>query len=326
MSGLTLVLRPTTHLAASVLILALGGPAQAIPFVINNGSAPPNPANVIDHLIYGDVGDALLIRNVGCPPGWPAVSPDGPCPSPGGATAVEVVSGGSVYRLDTYDTSTVAVDGGSVGRLYAYDSSTFTMSGGVVEYGLYAQHSSTITMSGGVVQGDLEAHYFASITMSDGVVWDDLAASETSNIMMSGGNVGGNLFASDFSTITMSGGNVGHDLVSRYFSTVTMSGGTLGDFLMAYESSTIILKGSDFMVDGVPVPYGDLAALTGTLTGTLEFGDSLNNMFFQGGYAGSVNGTIRLVPEPSTSLLLAFGLMALAAGRRRRITSPVSLR
>ena len=104
-------------------------PAHAVPFVINNGLAPPNPANVIDDATYS--GDYVYVRNVGCPPGWPAGGPDDPCPSPDGATEVEVVSGGEVYTLRAYDSSTVTMSGGLVrGRLYANDSSAVTMSGG----------------------------------------------------------------------------------------------------------------------------------------------------------------------------------------------------
>ena len=68
------------------------------------------------------------------------------------------------------------------------------------------------------------------------------------------------------------------------------------------------------MIDGIPVPYSDISALTGTLTGTLTSGDSLNNVFHQGG--GGFDGTIRLVPEPTTALLLGFGLAGLAVRRR----------
>ena len=44
--------------------------------VINNGLAPPDPANVVDHDTYhADV----YVRNVGCPPAWPAGSADDSC-------------------------------------------------------------------------------------------------------------------------------------------------------------------------------------------------------------------------------------------------------
>jgi hypothetical protein len=45
------------------------------------------------------------------------------------------------------------------------------------------------------------------------------------------------------------------------------------------DSSSVTIVGRRFEVDGVPVSYGDLAALTGTLTGTLASGDPVDNSF-----------------------------------------------
>ncbi len=78
-----------------------------------------------------------------------------------------------------------------------------------------------------------------------------------------------------------------------------------------------------FAVDGVPVPYGDLSATEGSLTGVLDSGHALDNVFVQGGGhrpgVGSYNGTIRLVPapEPTQTLLCACALVTLALLRRR---------
>jgi hypothetical protein len=83
--------------------------------------------------------------------------------------------------------------------------------------------------------------------------------------------------------------------------------------------------GRGFAVDGNPVPYGDLSALTGTLTGTLASGDPVNNVFHQGG--GFYTGTITLAPLlPALPrwgyLALAGGLIVVgAAVMRRRGTS-----
>jgi hypothetical protein len=112
------------------------------------------------------------------------------------------------------------------------------------------------------------------------------------------------LYAYDSSTVTMSGGTV--EGIYRY------------ENLYASDSSVITISGIDFMVDGTPVPFGDLSALTGTLTGTLTSGDFIDNVFYQGGYAGTYTGIIRLVPEPSTAALLALGLVGIAAMRRQR--------
>jgi hypothetical protein len=58
------------HLTAvSALFFAIGGSAHAVPVMINSGSAPPNPQNVIDKTDNYS-GDGVYIRNVGCPPAW----------------------------------------------------------------------------------------------------------------------------------------------------------------------------------------------------------------------------------------------------------------
>lgn len=150
----------------------------------------------------------------------------------------------------------------------------------------------------------------------------DFEVNDSSSITMTGGSVGGDLEAFASSTITMTGGAVGDYLVAYDDSLVTLSGGSIGGEVWAWDSSTITIVGSGFEVNGTPVPFGNLTALTGTLTGTLLFGDSLNNVFRQGGYNdGSqvYSGTITLVPEPSTAPLVGFGLLGLlAVGRRRR--------
>jgi hypothetical protein len=170
-------------------------------------------------------------------------------------------------------TEVVIVEGGWVETLGVYDTSTITMTGGTLESTMVAHDSSTIAVSGGALLDDL--------------------------------------IATDFSTLTMSGGTVGRYLAAHYSSTVTLTGGAVSDSLRARHTSTFTIVGSGFAVDGISVPFGNLTTLTGTLTGTLASGDSLNSVFYQGGYngpEGSYTGIIRLVPEPSTALLLALGL------------------
>jgi hypothetical protein len=266
---------------ALVLVLALtlasSGAAYAEDIVINNGLAPPNPANLIDDTSYED--DYVYVENVGCPPGWPDGDPDDPCPSPGDPTGVEIAAGAGVWKVSAYESSAVTVSGGTVWTaLTGYDTSTTAITGGFLGVApsqtVDAYDSSTITMSGGTVKYSLRAY--------------------------------------GSSTITMSGGTVNW-LLARGSSAVTMSGGTVEDELVADESSTITIVGSGFEVDGVPVLYGDLTALTGTLTGALASGDPIDNVFFQGG--GSHTGTITLAsPEDIRVPALSLGgKLALAA-------------
>jgi hypothetical protein len=168
------------------------------------------------------------------------------------------------------------VDGGTLDDVRAYDSSSITMSGGELRWSLSAYDSSTVTMSGGSAM--------------------DLYSSGSSTIRVNGGTVAGWVYAWDSSTITM-------------------SGGTVGDDLYAWNSSTITILGRNFEVNGVPVPYGDLTAGTGTLSGTLASGDPIDNVFYQGGYNGLFTGTITLVSRPvNTPALSPWSQLALAAG------------
>jgi hypothetical protein len=150
--------------------------------------------------------------------------------------------------------------------------------------------------------------------MSGGTVEGYLKPSDSSTVTMSGGWVS-ELFASGSSTVTMSGGILRFQLTAYESSTVTINGGIVRG-LGATHSSVIKIEGSGFEVDGVPVPYGDLTAETGTLTGTLASGDPVEYFFYQGQAGGAFyTGTISLVeyvPEPSTAALQACALLALA--------------
>ncbi len=140
---------------------------------------------------------------------------------------------------------------------------------------MHAYDSSTVTMNGGEVM-ELYTHHSSPVTISGGWLW--------------------NLMALDSSTITVSGGEVEASV-------------------FADGSSTITITGFGFAVDGNPVPYGDLTAEYGALTGTLTSGEPLNSGFCQG--AGVCTGTIRLVfgPQvPSLSVWGCFGLVSCLIG------------
>jgi hypothetical protein len=295
----------------------------------------------IDDATYID--DYVHVRNDGCPPGWPGAPAQAPCPSPGDPTEVEVVTGGKVERLRIWDSSTLTMSGGTVtDRLAALHSSTLTMSGGTVGWTVFdgllsavnsstvlmsggtvttaqSLHSSTLTMSGGTVEYELKAYDSSAITLSGGTV-TNLVSSGSSTATMSGGTVKDRLGAFHSSTVTMTGGTVEVRLAVFQSSTLTMSGGTVDGRLYALHNATLIIDGSGFAVDGTRVPYGNLTANTGTLTGTLNSGDSLNNVFYQGCYDGGTwqtTGTIRLVPEPSHAVLLGSALLGLLGLARR---------
>jgi hypothetical protein len=261
-------------LATIAMLAALPGVVNAYT-LINNGLDCSNPGNVID--TYLGEEQQVIVRNAGC--GTP--DPGGACPSPGDPTEVCVVDG--AYLCET-------------GPVYVSDSSTLTVTGGWCT-DIDSWDSATVTVSGGEVL-IVVSHGFSTVAVSGGDVMDP--------------------FAFDFSTLTVTGGRVPH---TRLYdsSTLTVTGGSIGvvdtddsshatisgagpGLVRAGGSSVITLVGGGFAVDGSSVPYGDLTAQTGGLTGTLSSGDSLDFSFFQGGAPcgyplGTCTGTITLCPS-----------------------------
>lgn len=233
--------------------LALGSPAFAI--LINNGLAPPNPQNVIDHFLTSDVFDTVDVHDRFC-------TPSDDCSNPSGPTTVAIVDGGVASNVLVYGNSHVDMSGGEVHGLY-----------------LAATDDASIIMSGGVVHSILEATGRASIELAGGYVDFQVRADDSSYLAIAGGTIGGSSIAD----------------------------------IRVLGSALIEIFGSDFAIDGIPVGFGDVSALTGQLTGTLGSGELIDNDFEH--VLGA--GTIRLmpIPEPGAGLLLAAGLIALA--RRR---------
>jgi len=110
--------------------------------------------------------------------------------------------------------------------------------------------------------------------------------------------------------VQFGGGGVGRIRVNA--GTVEIVGGVAGD-LIANGTGLAEIAGDGFTVNGLPVPFGDLVPLSGTLAGVLASGQALPATTF----TRASTATIRLVPEPSTALLLAGGLAGLALRRGR---------
>ncbi len=299
-----------------VAALCLSAPmTRAASIVINNGLAPPTPSNIIGDETYKF--DHVYVRNTGCPiPGAP--DPGSPCPAPGASTEVAVTDTGRVGDLSTHDSSFVTMTGGWVsGRMRSYDTSSIVMTGGLTGGGILAYGHSAITMSSGGSIDDIQAHDSATVTLTGDAGTANAAwASGTSTFIMSGGSTDTSMAVTDFATFIMSGGYIGTDLHASGSSSSILSGGTV-DMLYAADSALIEILGNSFTVDGVPVPYGDLSAQSGTIQGVFNSGTPFSNTFFQGGYGSTYTGTIRLVPEPNTALLVSLGLVGLAARRQR---------
>lgn len=176
------------------------------------------------------------------------------------------------------------------------------VSGGVaMELGVY--DSSQVSVCGGIVTGSLYAHDSSQLTISSGEIWDSVRTSDESQATISGGQIRCDLTASGASQMTVYGAHIGGALY------IGMSSGPT-------DSAVLTLVGSDFAINGTPVPYGEYDAngnewVHGTLTGTfVNAGYPLDHDFFI-----YENSRLVLAPEPATMALLLGGL---AMVRRRR--------
>ncbi len=175
---------------------------------------------------------------------------------------------------------------------------------------------------GGVVGSQLRSGDTSTVRIEGGTVWGSVTAAGDSLFFVSGGAVGlpttsgGALQVLDRARITFSGGTLTTGLFGYGEGVIDWSGGELIDgVIQARDSSEIRIRGRQFTVDGAPVPLGALSAETGALAGTLASGETFNAVFWQG--SATFAGTIFLVPEPGTGLLLGIGLAGIAFGGRR---------
>ena len=161
---------------------------------------------------------------------------------------------------------------------------------------------------------------FTTLNLVDGgeiVSWVNVF--DYSQFNMSGGSIGFELFTYEYSQATITGGSIANDLFAFDESHVFVSGGTIADEIDVRDISQVTISGSDFGIDGVPVDYGKITTgsidefgrLTGTLTGILQTGDTLNNVFYI-----EPDASIFLVPEPATALMFGIGIFWFIKKRR----------
>ena len=108
-----------------------------------------------------------------------------------------------------------------------------------------------------------------------------LVVMDTSALEVSGGSVAAaGLRSRGSSTLLLTGGVISADLTAMEWSSITMSGGSVvaNHDITAQHSSSITFVGSDFELNGVPLDFGEVVFVQGTLTGMLASGDILDNL------------------------------------------------
>lgn len=142
----------------------------------------------------------------------------------------------------------------------------------------------------------------------------DVDVFQNSNFLMSGGTSYGLLLLRDTSRGEISGGVVDEDPFAIWDnSQLTITGSYFDEGLSVRNEGQVFIYGSDFQIDGVPVPYGPISVSTGRLEGTLLNGQIRSNLDIQD------SGVVTLVPEPASlsQLLLGLGLGTVLVRRKR---------
>ena len=185
-------------------------------------------------------------------------------------------------------------------------------------------HHATININGGTVNyGGIHAYGDSIVTITDGLVKGYSSAASNSTVNILGGDTNHFTLHSN-ANLFMSGGSLG---AVRSFnnSTVTVFDGSIGGYLDVGDSGIINLYGTGFEVNGQALSYGDKLSdfvplteytsdeviniwRTGTITGTLAGGSTLNSTFHIY-YSDTLVDTadIFVVPEPATIALFGLG-------------------
>lgn len=269
-----------------VAVLALA-PQASKALLINNGLAPPEPANVLT----GMVSEMVVVRDLGC-----AQASHLSCPTAGSPTTVAVAAGAEVPDLRIRDTSVLLHESLLSDFISADQEARVHLDGGFADE-IELSGKSHLEVLGGGAEA-IELHDESTIRL-DG---------DTSQQLVLAGQARGTILGGFSPLVT-----VGDQAFLEVLGGATFGGLPALVRLGVDGEGVIEVHGDGFELDGVPVPYGMLEASEGMLTGTLLDGDPASFDVFRG-----ENARILLVPELSCSLLVATAALMLARGSRQR--------
>lgn len=145
------------------ILVGCGWPlsASAATITINNGLAPPNPANVLD-ASNTSASDVFVVANDGCGGG------DVPtCEEPGSPTTVDLATGAVVDTIASHQTSSIRIAGGTASFVLGRDESNIEITSGAVQSMALLEGA-----AGGISGGSLAAIEVvgAALTVQGGVI------------------------------------------------------------------------------------------------------------------------------------------------------------
>lgn len=205
-------------------------------------------------------------------------------------TTVIDMTGGYVYQLDSYDSSSINFGGGEIYYSNMHDLSMFSMDSSSVgiNHRLHCYDSSNANISGGRPYY-IFAHSTSTVNFSDNGTNHRLWSYDSSVVNISGGEVNF-LYAYDLGVANLRGGEVG--------------------YILAAHSSEVNIFGLNLF-----------ATNTGGLWG---YGEVAGNWVSGEAFAIPLYGVetyhhINLIPEPCTLLLLGLGWAMLRSRDRPRV-------
>jgi hypothetical protein len=293
-----LSLMKTAKIALALIILVSGVQSANAQIIFDNGAE-----NVVD----SSQTDYIIVRDSGMGAPTTVLVLDGadiPSFDPDEQDTSIMVEGSSVVDMS---------GGVTVGGFNLVDDAIGIFTNGIVgdEVQLFGNSIMTIGSPDAVatvldIQDDLELAGNSIVDMYDGRVFDDVETTGSSVLNIFGGEFDEDIEAFDTTVINIFGGTFntgfgdlddieGGEIAVEDFeisdgvevpnaARINIHGGffmgSLFDPDFCAESDGVItIFGSEFAVDGVPVPFGDIAVATGLLTGTLEDGSKLLNDF-----------------------------------------------
>jgi hypothetical protein len=229
----------------------------------------------------------------------------------GDGTSVSLEEGGAVEDdLGVFDYGAFTLNGGWTGRVNVDENASFLMNAGTIK-GHNSVGNASFTMNGGTIEEGTLVGNNASFIMNGGIV-NGFYVIGDGVLTMNGGIVNGYVDLEWSGFFNMYGGEIGTSLILNDDCAAYIYGGTISQEIRVAHNSNVYLYGTGFYINGTPLENGDkltdYATLdgnryTGTITGILDDGSELNNVF----YIGNDTSDIIVIPEPTTLLLLGFG-------------------